>query len=102
MNIKPIRTEKDYEEALTRLREIWDCEDGTPESDELDVLASLIESYGSRHYPFEPVHPLDQLKYELEELGVSSEVTENILNRIGLNSISTNVVVVQSVDLDQK
>ena len=51
MIIKPIRNEKDYESALARVREIWDAGEGTPESDELDVLVTLIEAYGEQHYP---------------------------------------------------
>ncbi len=51
MIIKPIRNEKDYEAALARVREIWDSEEGTPESDELDILATLIEAYGDKRYP---------------------------------------------------
>ena len=65
MIIKPIRNEKDYESALARVREIWDADEGTPESDELDVLVTLVEAYGDKHYPIEPLDPLDEIRYRL-------------------------------------
>jgi antitoxin component HigA of HigAB toxin-antitoxin module len=45
METKPIRTEKDYEAALARLEAIFDAEPGTPEGDELEILASLVQTY---------------------------------------------------------
>ena len=51
MDIKPIRTEQDYEAALARVDELMDAELGTPEGEELDVLVDLVEAYESRHVP---------------------------------------------------
>ncbi|MCF8303750.1 MAG: hypothetical protein K9I94_10790 [Bacteroidales bacterium] len=51
MNIKPIHTEHDYEEALKRMEAIFDAPKGTPESDEADILGLLIEEYESKNYP---------------------------------------------------
>lgn len=48
-DIKPIRTEADYEAALARIRKIFHADLGTPEGDELDVLADLVEQYEDRH-----------------------------------------------------
>ncbi len=39
MGIKPIKTEADYDLALTRVAEIFQAPAGTPESDEMDVLS---------------------------------------------------------------
>ena len=50
MNIKPIKTEQDYEAALKRINELMDAEPDTPEGDELDVLATLIVVYEEKHY----------------------------------------------------
>lgn len=46
MNIKPIRTEKDYRAAMKRIDELiaLDPTEGTPQFDELDVLSSIVES----------------------------------------------------------
>ena len=93
MIIKPIRNEKDYEAALARVREIWDSEEGTPESDELDILATLIEAYGDKRYPFEPPDPLDEIIYRLEELGLSQENIETVVTKINKLSSNTNVFI---------
>jgi hypothetical protein len=53
MDIKPIRAEADYERALRRVEELWDAPDGSAESDELEMLAALIEVYEREHYPME-------------------------------------------------
>ena len=51
--VKPIRTEADYAAALARIEELMDAEQGSPEGDELDVLADLVEAYESRHVPID-------------------------------------------------
>jgi HTH-type transcriptional regulator/antitoxin HigA len=45
MNIKPLKTKKDYSLAMSRLEEIFDAKSGTPEGDELEILGNLIEKY---------------------------------------------------------
>ncbi|MFP9114940.1 hypothetical protein ACLI1A_13470 [Flavobacterium sp. RHBU_3] len=50
MNIKPIKTEEDYNAALQRLEVIFDAVPGTPESDELEILGKLIEEYEIKHF----------------------------------------------------
>ena len=85
MNIKPIKTEADYEEALTRLEAIFDAPAGTPESDEADILGLLIDEYEKKHYPIEAIKiriEEMQLKQKdlIDEIGGKSRVSE-ILNR---------------------
>jgi HTH-type transcriptional regulator/antitoxin HigA len=53
MAIVDIKTKKDYEEALKRLTVIWGAKEGTPEDDELEQLATLIEKYEELHFPIE-------------------------------------------------
>jgi HTH-type transcriptional regulator/antitoxin HigA len=50
MEIKPIKTEKDYNQALERLETIFDAKLGSAEGDELEVLGILIDQYESEHY----------------------------------------------------
>ena len=50
-NIRPIRSEEDYQAAMARIRELMGAEVDTPEGDELDVLADLVSVYEDRHYP---------------------------------------------------
>ena len=51
MNIKPIKTEEDYNEALERLEVIFDATENSPEGDEVQILGMLIENYENDHFP---------------------------------------------------
>jgi antitoxin component HigA of HigAB toxin-antitoxin module len=58
MNIKPIRTEADNQEALTRVNQLWDAVPGTPEADEMEILAILIEAFEKQFYKIETLDPV--------------------------------------------
>jgi len=68
--IKPIRTENDYQVALTRVRAILQAQPGTAEFDELDILATLIEAYEAQHHPIPDPDPIEYIKYVMEEKGL--------------------------------
>jgi HTH-type transcriptional regulator/antitoxin HigA len=51
MNIKPIKTEQDYQDALNRLEVIFDAAPNTPEGDELEILGLLIDEYEKIYFP---------------------------------------------------
>ena len=51
VNVRPIRTEADYEAALARVAELMDAREGTSEGEELDVLVDLVEVYEDKHFP---------------------------------------------------
>lgn len=91
MKIKPIKTEEDYQAALSRLDKIFDAKIGTKESDEADILGLLIDSYENIHYPIEAPDPIEAIKIRMKELdlkqidlvseiGGKSRVSE-VLNR---------------------
>jgi len=71
MGIKPIRTEADYERALRRVEELWDSPNGSPGSDELDVLATLIDAYEGKHYPIDLPDPIEAIRFRLDQRGES-------------------------------
>ncbi|MGE4290356.1 MAG: type II toxin-antitoxin system HigA family antitoxin [Salinivirgaceae bacterium] len=68
MNIKPIKSEKDYQEALQRLDELFDAKIDTPESDEADILALLIDNYENQYYPIEAPDPIEAIRIRMEEM----------------------------------
>jgi HTH-type transcriptional regulator/antitoxin HigA len=91
MNIKLIKTESDYQEALKRLESVFDAPIGTIESDEADLFGLLIDEYEKKHYPIEAPDPIEAIKIRMEEMelkqkdlikeiGGKSRVSE-ILNR---------------------
>ena len=73
MDIEPVRTEEDYNAALARIEEIWDAVPGTPESDELDILAILVEAYEREHHPIDPPDPIEAIKFRMDQMGLTPE-----------------------------
>jgi HTH-type transcriptional regulator/antitoxin HigA len=69
MNIRPIRSESDYDEALHRVEALWGSVSGTPEGDEIDVLVSLIEAYERERHPIDLPAAIDAIKFRLEQQG---------------------------------
>ena len=91
MNIKPIKTDSDYKEALKRMEQIFDAKMGSKESDEADILGLLIDEYENKIFPIEAPDPIVAIKIRMQELnlkqvdlveiiGGKSRVSE-ILNR---------------------
>ena len=68
MNLKPIKSESDYKQALNRLAVIFDAAIGTPESDEVDILGLIIDEYEKKHYPIEAPDPIEAIKIRMEEM----------------------------------
>jgi HTH-type transcriptional regulator / antitoxin HigA len=83
MKIKPIRTEKDYETVLARIEEIFDAEPDTPEGDELEILASLIETYEKKNYPIGLPDPIEAIKVRMEDLGLVRKDLESAIGSKG-------------------
>lgn len=69
MEIKPIRNEADYERALRRIEELWDSAEGSAQSDELDIVTTLVEAYERERYPVDLPSPIDAIKFRLEQRG---------------------------------
>lgn len=68
MDIKLLKTEDDYQQALEHLFELFDAKIGTPESDEADLLAMLVDEYEKKHYPIESPDPIEAIKIRMEEM----------------------------------
>ncbi len=73
MKIKPIKNEKDYQQALKRLEQIFDAEKGTKEGDELEILSILIDKYESEHFPIEMPDPIEAIKFRMEQMGMKQK-----------------------------
>lgn len=67
MNLKPIKTKKDHQQALDRLDVIFDAKRGTPEGDELEILGILIEQYENEHFPIDLPDPIEAIKFRMEQ-----------------------------------
>ena len=71
MDIRPIHTQKDYEMACERIEQIFHAEPGSKEDDELEVLITLVDAYEERHFPLGTPHPVEAIKIQMQNLGVS-------------------------------
>ncbi len=71
MEIRPIKTEQDYESALKRIEELWGAKRDTPEGDEMDLLVTLVESYEMKHYSIGPPDPIEAIKFRMEQMGMT-------------------------------
>ncbi|MCD6597530.1 MAG: hypothetical protein J7L04_07580 [Bacteroidales bacterium] len=80
MDIKPIKSDSDYQIALTRFEVIFDAVTGTPESDEADILALIIDDYENKHYPIEAPDPIEAIKIRMEEMQLRQV---DLVNEIG-------------------
>ena len=89
MNLKPIKSEQDYEAALERLEVIFDALPGTEESDELEILGMLIEKYEKEHYPINFPDPIEAIKFRMEQMGYTQNDLAEI---IGLKSRASEIL----------
>jgi HTH-type transcriptional regulator/antitoxin HigA len=77
--LKPIRSDADYEVALAAVEKLWGAKAGTPAGDRLDVLATLIDAYEAEHYPMDPPDPIEAIKFRMEQLGLTRRDLEGII-----------------------
>jgi len=77
--LKPIRTEADYEEALAEMERLWGAKSGTSEGDRLDILATLIDAYETEHYPVDPPDPIEAIKFRMEQQGLTRKDLEPLI-----------------------
>ena len=81
MNVKPIKSDKDYRNALERLEVIFDAPIDTKEGDEAEILSLLIENYENEHYPIEAPDPIEAIKIRMEELNMRQKDLVGIIGR---------------------
>jgi HTH-type transcriptional regulator/antitoxin HigA len=77
--LKPIRTEADYDVALAEVERLWGAKSGTPEGDRLDVLATLIEVYEEKHHPMDPPDPIEAIRFRMEQQGLTRRDLEPMI-----------------------
>jgi HTH-type transcriptional regulator / antitoxin HigA len=71
MDLRPIKTESDYDQALAEIDTLFDALPDTPEGDRLEVLVTLVEAYERKHHPIPPPDPIDALHYYMESRGLT-------------------------------
>lgn len=79
MNIKPIKSEKDYQAALAYLEEIFDTQPGTNAGDDMELLSILIEKYEESHDPLDLLDPVEAIKFRMEQLGMNQKDLSEVI-----------------------
>lgn len=79
MEIRPIRTHTDYQQALQEIELLFDAAPNTPEYDRLDILSTLVEAYEKKHFPIELPDPIEAIHYYMDTRGWSRRDLEPCL-----------------------
>lgn len=71
MQIRPIRSEEDYDWALAEVARYFENQPapGSPEGDRFEVLAALIEHYEATHWPIDPPDPVEAIRHRMAQAG---------------------------------
>ena len=81
MEIRPIKTQADYEATLKEIEGLMSAEAGSPEGDRLDVLVTLVEAYEREHYPMGFPDPVEAIKFRMEQQGLTVEDLVPVIGR---------------------
>ena len=77
--LRPIRSEADYDDALAEVERLWGAKRGTPDGDRFDVLVTLIEAYEDEHYPMGQSDPIEAIKARMEQQGLTRKDLESMI-----------------------
>jgi HTH-type transcriptional regulator/antitoxin HigA len=70
MDIKPIKTQRDYRRSLKEIEGLMSAKRNTPEGDRLDVLVTLVEAWESKHWPLDLPDAVEAIKYHMDQQGL--------------------------------
>jgi HTH-type transcriptional regulator/antitoxin HigA len=79
MQIRPIRTEDDHREAILRIEALMSASPNTVEGDELDVLATLVDAYESKHFPMDAPDPVTAILFRMEQQNLNRKDLEPMI-----------------------
>ncbi len=81
MDIKPIKTRRDYRAALKDIESLMDAKANTPHGDHLDVLVTLVEAYERVHFPMDLPDAVEAIKFRMEQRGLTPKDLEPVIGR---------------------
>jgi HTH-type transcriptional regulator/antitoxin HigA len=79
MQIRPIKTEQDYQQALNRFEEIFAAKPDTTEGDELEILGIFIKNYEEKHFPLDSPDPIEAIKFRMDQIGLDQQDLTKII-----------------------
>lgn len=81
MNIKPIKTKRDYRSALKEIESLMSAKANTPEGDRLDVLVTLVEAHERTHFPMDLPDAVEAIKFRMEQSNLTVQDLEPVIGR---------------------
>lgn len=79
MAIHPIHDDADHARAVVRIDQLWGAAAGSPESEELEVLVTLVDAYEARHHAIAPPDPIEAIRFRMEQMGLTRKDLEPLL-----------------------
>ena len=79
MNIHPIKTENDYDAALSEIERLWGSKEGTESGDKLDILLVLVEDYENKKYAIDLPDPVEAIKFRMDQMNLSRKDMEKMI-----------------------
>ncbi len=83
MNICPIKSEADYERALSEIDRLWGAKKNTREGNKLDILLVLVEDYERRHHSIDSPDPIEAIKFRMEQMNLTRKDLEPYIGKRG-------------------
>ena len=77
--VRPIRSRQDHREAITRIEALMDAAPGSPEGDELDILATLVDAYETKHDSVDAPDPIAAILFRMEQQNLARKDLEPLL-----------------------
>lgn len=88
MNIKPIKNDDNLAEAVLRMRSLRGAQPNTPEGDEIEILAALVEAYEEKHHNIEAPDPIEAIKFRMDQMGLKdADLTEFVGQRSRVSEV---------------
>ncbi len=81
MDIKLIKTDADYRAALAEIETLMAATLDSPEGERLDLLVTLVEAYERDHYPMDLPDPVEAIRFEMEQNGLTPKDLEPMIGR---------------------
>lgn len=89
MEAKAIKTDKEYKQALELIETLIDCPDNSEDEAKLEALSLLVEAYEEKHYSIEPSHPVDVIKFKMDQMELEPK---DLIPYIGSRSLVSKVL----------
>jgi HTH-type transcriptional regulator / antitoxin HigA len=88
MNIKPIKNDDDLTSAVRRMRSLRGVQPNTPEGDEIEILATLVEAYEEKYHAIEAPDPIEAIKFRMDQMGLKdADLTEFVGQRSRVSEV---------------